>query len=167
MDVENIAGDFEVHRLGEELRSRQQFLVDSELERAIHKVFSYATEHFNAKTFDKKLDQFFNNLKCAAKVNLAFGFISRKIENGGFRYFYAHQNNALLDRSKLVCTSYDLAMLKNFFNKTDGIEFCSREKMNTMWRLCKLTNLTVSAASFKSVPMVCKDAVLPDLKGRC
>ena len=109
----------------------------------------------------EKLDQFFNKLKCAAKVNLAFAFILKNIEDGGFRYFYAHENNTPLERSKLVCTHDDLAKLKDFLNKTDVIDSCSREKMNTKWRFLKLTNLTVFAASLKDVPMGCKDTVLP------
>ena len=44
VDVEHKVGDVEDHRLREELRSCQQFLVDSELERMRHKVFIYAVE---------------------------------------------------------------------------------------------------------------------------
>ena len=160
--VEHKVGDFEDHSLGEELRSCQHFLVDSEFERARHKVFNYAVETLNETIVNEKLDHFFNNLKCTAKVNLAFGFILKNIEDGGFRYFYAHENNTLLDRSKLVCTHDDLAKLKDFLNKTDVIESCSRERMNTKWRFYKLTNLTVIAASLKDVPMGSKDAVLPE-----
>ena len=73
--VEHIVGDVEDHRLREELRSCQHFLVDSELERARHKVINYTVETRNEIIVNEKLDLFFNNLKCAAKVNLAFGFI--------------------------------------------------------------------------------------------
>ena len=54
-----------------------------------------------------KFDRFVNNLKCAAKVNLAFSFFLKNIEDGGFTYFYAHENNTLLDGSKLVCANDD------------------------------------------------------------
>ena len=47
-------------------------------------------------------------------------------------------------------------------NKTDVIEWCSRERMNTNWRFYKLTNLTVFATLLKDVPKGCKDAVLPE-----
>ena len=47
VDVEHIVGDVEDHSLREELRSCQHFLVDSELERARHKVFNYAVETLN------------------------------------------------------------------------------------------------------------------------
>ena len=162
VDVEHKVVDVENQRLTEELHSCQHFLVDSELERARRKVFNYAVESLNETIVNEKLDHFFNNFKCAAKVNLAFGFILKNIEDGGFRYFYAHENNTLLDRSKLVCTQDDLAKLKDFLNKTDVIECCSREKMNTKWKFYKLTNLTVFAALLKGVPMGCKNAVLPE-----
>ena len=87
MDVEHIVRDVEDHRLREELRSCQHFLVDSELERPRHKVFTYAIENLNAEIVDENLDHFFNNLKCAAKLNLDFGFILRNIEDGGFQIF--------------------------------------------------------------------------------
>ena len=125
VDVEHVEGDVEYHRLREELRSFQHFMVASGLERARHKLFNYAVETLNKTIVNEKLDHFFNNLKCAAKVNLAFSFILKNIEDGGFRYFYAHENNALLDRSKLVCTHDNLAKLKDFLNKTDVIESCS------------------------------------------
>ena len=118
----------------------------------------------NETIVNKKLDHFFNNLattNCAAKVNLAFGFFLRNIEDGGFRYFYAHENNTLLDRSKLVCTQDDLAKLKDFLNKTDVMESCSREKLNKKWRFYKLTNLILFATLLRDLPMGCKNAVLP------
>ena len=162
VDVEHIVRDVEDHRLREELRSCQHFLVNSELERARHKVFNYAVKTLNETIVNEKLDHFFNNLKYAAKVNLAFGFFLKNIEDGGLRYFYAHENNTLLDRSKLVCTHDDLAKLKDFLNKTDVIESCSRERLNTKWKFYKLTNLTVLAALHKNVPIGCMNAVLPE-----
>ena len=130
----------------EELRSCQHFLMDSELERARHKVFNYAVETLNETIVNEKLDNFFNILECAAKVNLAFGFIWKNIEDGGIRHFYAYENNTLLDRSKLVCTHDDLAKMKHFLNKTYVIESWTRERMKTKWRFYKLTKLTVFAA---------------------
>ena len=117
--------------LKEELSSFQHFQVDSELGRARHKVFNHAIENLNAKFVNENLDHFFNNLKCAAKVNLLFGFILNNKDNGGFGYFYAHENNTLLDRSTLFFTRDDLAKLKDFLNKTDVIETCSRKRLNT------------------------------------
>ena len=71
--------------LKEKLRSSQHFLVDSELERARHKVFSYVMQIRNETVVNEKLEQFFNESICAAKVNLAFGVILKNVEDGMFR----------------------------------------------------------------------------------
>ena len=87
MDVENIVGVVEEHRLREELRSCQNFLVDSTLGRARHKLFNYALESLNETIVNEKLHHFFNNLKSAAKVNRAFGFIFKKKKTEGSDIF--------------------------------------------------------------------------------
>ena len=86
----------------------------------------------------------------------------QNIEDGGLRYFYAHENKTLLERSKLVCTQDNLAKLKDFLNQTDVIESLNRESANTKWRFYKLIDLTVFAALPKDVPMGGKNAVLPE-----
>ena len=75
VNVEHIPGDVEDHSWREELPSCQHFLVDSKLERARHKVFNYSVETLNETVVNEKLENFFSNLKRAAKMNLAFGFI--------------------------------------------------------------------------------------------
>ena len=162
VDVEHLVGDVEDHRLREELRSCQHFLVDSDLERSSHKVLNYSVETLNETIVNEKLDLFLNNLNCEAKVNLAFGFILKNIGDGGFRNSYAHENKTLLDRSKPVCTHDDLAELKDFLYQTDVIESCSRERMNTKWRFYKSTKLTVFVVLLKVLPLGCKNAVLPE-----
>ena len=152
-DSSPLVNDIDDDSLKEELLACEHFLVDSEFERGRHKVFNYAVETLNTEIVNDKLDNFFNNLKCAAKVNLAFGFIFKNLEDGRYRYFYAHENNTLLDRSQLVCTKDDLTKLKNTVNQTDVIESCTRERMNTKWKFYKLTNLTVLLCS-KTFPWV-------------
>ena len=114
------------------------------------------------QSLTRSLIIFFSNLNCAAKVNLGFSFILKNIEDRGFRYFYAHENNTLLGGSKLVCTHSDLAKLKDFLNKTDVIESLNREKINTKWMFYKLTDLTVFAAILKEVPMGYRNATLTE-----
>ena len=145
--------DIDDDSLSEELRAFEHFLVDTDFERERHKVFNYAVETLNTEIV---------NDKCAAKVSLEFGFILKRLEDGRYRYFYAHEINTLLDRSQLVCTKDDLTKLKNIVNQTDVIESCTRERMNTKWKIYQLTNLTVFAALLKDIPMGCRDAVLPD-----
>ena len=97
-----------------------------------------------------------------SKNQSSFWFPFEKYRRRRFRYFYAQENNTLLDRSKLVCTHDNLAKLNSFLNKTVFIESSSQERMNKNWRYYNLTNLTVFAALLKDVPMRCKNAVLAE-----
>ena len=83
-------------------------------------------------------------------------------EDGKFIYFYAHENNSLLEQSKLVSNKDDMAKLKEILKKTDVIESCTKERPNTKWRFFKVTNLTIFAALLRGIPMGCKDAILPE-----
>ena len=155
-------GDVDDQSLREELQSCRHFLVDSELQKGRHSVFNFAVNNLTAQVIEEKLDRVLDKLKCVAKLNLALGFILKNIEDGKFRYFYAHENNTLLEQSKLVSNKDDTAKLKEILKKTDVIESCTKERTNTKWRFFKLTNLTIFAALLKDIPMGCKDAVLPE-----
>ena len=167
VDVKFFVGDDD-DNLKEELESCKHFLVDSEFENGRHKVFNFAMSTMDVHRMNEKLDAVFDTLKCAAKLNMAFGFVLKNVEDGSCRYYYAHENNTLLDRSKLVATKEDLSKIKTILSNSDVIEACMRERANTKWRFYKLTNFTVFAALLKEVPMGCKDAVLPEplLKNR-
>ena len=110
----------------------------------------------------KKLDRVLDNLKCVAKLNAALGFTLKNIEDGKFRHFYAHENNTLLEQSKLVSNKNGIAKLKEILKKTDVIESCTKERSNTKCRFFKLTNLAFFAALLRDIPMGCKDAILPE-----
>ena len=162
IDVEDIVGDVDDQRLREEIHSCKHFLVDSEIQKGRHSVFIFAVNNLTAQVIEVKLDRVLDKLKCVAKLNLALGFILKIIEDGIFRYFYAHENNTLLEQSKLVSNKDDMAKLKEILKKTDVIESCTKERSNTKWRFFKLTNLTIFAALLRDIPMGCKDAVLPE-----
>ena len=161
IDVEDILGDADDQSLREELQSCKHFLVDSEMQKGRHSVFNFTVNNLTAQVIEEKLDRVLDKLKCVAKLNLALGFILKNIEDGTFRYFYAHENNTLLEQSKLVSNRDDMAKLKEILKKTDVIESCTKERSNTKWRFFKLTNMTF-AALLKDIPMGCKDAVLPE-----
>ena len=132
------------------------------MENGRHRVFKFAMSSFDISLLKDKLDYVFKELKCAAKVNIAFGFVLKNIEDGMCRYFYAHENNTFMEKSKLVCTPDDIVNLKEKIQKMDIIDFCTRERTNTKWKFYKLTNVTVFAALLKDIPMGCKDTVLPE-----
>ena len=163
IDVEDIVGDVDDQSLREELQSfRLYFLVDSEIQKGRHSVFNFAVKNLTAQVIEEKLDRVLDKLKCVAKLNLALGFILKNIEDGKFRYFYAHENNNLLEQSKLVSNKDDMTKLKEILEKTDVIESCTKERSNTKWRFFKLTNLTIFAALLRDIPMDRKDAILPE-----
>ena len=72
VDVEHIVGDVEDHKLREELRSCKHFLLESELERARHKVFNYAVETLNETIVNEKLDHFFQQFELCSKSESGF-----------------------------------------------------------------------------------------------
>ena len=162
IDVEDIVGDVDDRSLREKLQSCKHFLVDSEMQKGKHSVFNFAVNNLTAQVIEEKWDRVLDKLKYVAKPNLALGFILKIVEDGKFRYFYAHENNTLLEQSKLVSNKDDMAKLKEILKKTDVIESCTKERSNTKWRFFKLTNLTIFAALLRDIPMGCKEAVLPE-----
>ena len=131
VDVEDIVGDVDDQSLREKLESCKHFLTDTEMENGRHRVFNFAMSSFDMSLLNGKLDYVFKELKCAAKVNLAFGFVLKNIEDGMCRYFYAHDNNTIMERAKLVCTKADMTNLKDRMQKMDIVDICTRERANT------------------------------------
>ena len=162
IDVEDIVGDVDDQSLREELESCKHFLTDTELVNGRHRVFNFAMSSFDISLLNDKLDYVLKELKCAAKINIAFGFVLKNNEDGICRYFYAHKNNTIMEKSKLVCTPDDKVNLKEKLQRMDIIDLCTRERANTKWKFYKLTNVTVFAALLKDIPMGCKDTVLPE-----
>ena len=119
------AGDYK--RLEEELPSCRHFLVGSEIRKARHSMFNFVVNNLTAQVIEEKLDRVLDNIKYAAKPNLALCFILKNIEDGKFRYFYAHENNTLLEQSKLVSNIEDMAKLREILKKTDVIESCTKK----------------------------------------
>ena len=112
IDAEDIVGDVDDQSLREDLESCEHFFTDTEMENGRHRVFNFAMSSFDISLLNDKLDYVFKELKCATKVNLAFGFVLKIIENGTCRYFYAHENNTIKERAELVSTQADMTNLK-------------------------------------------------------
>ena len=160
IDVEDMLGDVDDQSLREELESCKHFLTDTEMEKGRHRVFNFAMLSFDMTLLNDKLDYVFKELKCAAKVNVVFGFVLKIFEVGMCRYFYAHKNNTIMERTELVCSQADMTNLKDRMQKLDIVDICTRERANTKWKFYKLTNITIFASLLKDVPMGCNDTVL-------
>ena len=76
VEVELIVGVAGDHMLRKELGSPQQFLMDSELERARLQVFKYAVETLNKTIVNEKLDHFFLQFEMCSKSESDFWFHS-------------------------------------------------------------------------------------------
>ena len=106
--VEDIVGFVDDRGLREELESCKHFLTDFEIKNGRRRLFSFAMSSFDMSLLNDKLDYVFKELKCAAKVNVAFGFVQKNIQDGMCRHFYAHENNTIMERAslcvpKLIC----------------------------------------------------------------
>ena len=97
IDVKDIVGDVDDQSLREDLEPCKHFLTDAEKENGRHRVFNFSMTSFDMSLLNDELDYVFRELKCAAKVNLAFGFVLKIIEDGICRYFYAHENNTFME----------------------------------------------------------------------
>ena len=103
-DVNNFLEDDDAD-LKEELQACQNFLVDYELEKGRHRVFDFAMLTFVNSLNNQNMDLVFKGLKCAAKVNLAFGLVLKKVEDGTCRCFFAHENNTVMGGVKTCVTT--------------------------------------------------------------
>ena len=159
IDVEDIVGDTDDQSLREELESCKHFLTDTEIENGRHRVFNFAMSSFDMSFFNNKLDCVFKELKCAANINLAFGFVLKNHEDGMCRYFYAHENNTIMERAKHVCTQADMTNLKDRMHKMDIVDLCAQERASTQWKFYKLTKWTIFVSLLRGVPMGCKGTV--------
>ena len=62
------------------------FLNDSEMETGRHRISNFAIDTLDPKNLIEKLDVVFDSLKCAAKLNVAFNFVLRNVEDKSCRY---------------------------------------------------------------------------------
>ena len=68
----------------DELNACQHLLTHTEMEIGRHKVFNFRLSKLDPNLFNEKLDQVFEKLECAAKINIALGFVLRNIETGNY-----------------------------------------------------------------------------------
>ena len=161
MDVTQLVGEFDNQSSGEELERCKHFLVESEMTNGRQRVFNFAKNILDAHTLSQKLNTVLQKLKCSAELNVAFGFVLKNVENGTWWYYHAHENNILIELSKLVAIKKGLVKSNNVLNNTDKIKACTKERAKTKWNFYKLTIVTVFAALLREVAMGCEYEVMP------
>ena len=68
------------------------------------------------------------------------------MEDGNYRYFYAHENNLLLKRSLLIAKKEDMKEFQQRLGDLNIVELSTRESLTTKWKLLFTTNVTIFAA---------------------
>ena len=86
-----------------------------------------------------------------------------KYRQGKLGFLYAHDNSTLRDRWKLALTKYEMTEVEDNLNKADTFELCCRDRMKTMGRFSKLTNLSVFADLLKHILEVARTMFYPNL----
>ena len=129
-------------KLKEDMSACQQFLVDTEMDSGRHKIFNFQMSRLDTKIINEKLEEVFNKLDSAAKINNALEFVLPNVEKGEYRYYYVHENNTLFEKSHLLCTKADLISIQGKVEKFDIVERCTQERQNTKWRFKWITNVT-------------------------
>ena len=114
----------------EELSVCEHFLVHTEIEIERHKLFNFQMSKLDTKIINKKLEEVFNKLDSAAKINVALGFVLRNVKMGDFRCYYAHENNIWFEKSLLLCTKAELITIQGKVEKFDTVEQCTQERQN-------------------------------------
>ena len=123
-DLNKIAEEDD-EKLKEKLGACQLFLVDTDMTNGRHEVFNFETSKLDTKMVNVKLEEVFNKLNFAGKINIAMGFVLRTIETGEY-VDYAHENNYLFEKSHLLCTKADLITIHGNVENFDIEEQCTQ-----------------------------------------
>ena len=137
--MEDVVEDVDDRSLREELESCKLFLTDTEMGNGRYTVFNFAMSSFDISLLNDKMDLYSKNSIVRQKVNLSIGFVLKNIEDGMCRYFYAPENKTITERADFACTQADMINLKDRMQKMDIVDFCTRERANTKWKVNTLT----------------------------
>ncbi len=108
------------------------------------------------------LDCVFDNLPCAAKINISFGYLLRNVETEEFTYYYAQSNTSVFTLPIMVANSMDLDFLRDRVDNENFFRHMMRERPDTKSRFYKMTNVVITATLLLDVPMGSPQTVLPD-----
>ena len=124
------------------------------MENGSHKVFNFQMSKLDTKIINEKLEEVFNKLDSAAKINIALGFVLRNVETGENIGIIMHTKTVLFfEKLHLLCTKADLISIQGKVEEFDIVEQCTQELQNTKWMFKLITNVTIFAALLKNIPI--------------
>ena len=116
-NVTQLVGVIDNKSTTDELRTCEHFFVDSEMENRRHRVVNFAMNILDGHTLTQKLVRVIDKLKCAAKLNVSFGFVLKNVEDGTCRYYYAHENKHFDGMFKVCVDQRRFGENQEFFEK--------------------------------------------------
>ena len=126
----------------EELEDNKHFLVAREINTKFQKIVNFPLFEYDTSVIGRKIDEVFASLTSAVKMNVSLGYLLKNMETGMFRYFYAENNNPLLELPITVATSDDLENLKTQIELVNFNESVTAARPDTKWKFYKLTNVS-------------------------
>ena len=152
--------------LEKELRAVKHFLQPSVTNYKHQIVFNFPLVEESHTALQTCMEKVFEELPCAAKVNLSFGYILKSNDEEDlkkpYRYFYAHDNQTLFDKAVTISDQSDLMFTLDRFEDEDFFAHIRSSRPNTKWRFHALTNVTFKATLLRNVPLGCKQTEIPD-----
>jgi hypothetical protein len=88
----------------------------------------------------RQLETIFQQQKNAFKINFSFGYVLRNVE-GDLRYFYAHNNESILESPFVMSTLTDLNQLVRKLEEMDFLQKVFMQRPNTTWSVYAVTNV--------------------------
>ena len=153
-----------------ELATVRHLLADSVSRGKKQNVYNFQLTSIDAAHTESKiqviLKDVLTDLPCAAKIHVSFGFVLRNVEDESFRYFYAEENNRVLQHPVLVQNGNDMDNLLAMMEELDFREHMTSHRPNTKWQFYCITNMTVFATLVLDTPLGCKDVEIPEQLSR-
>ena len=122
--------DIDDAELTEELNFCNHFLVGFKLQKEKHCVFNFAMSSFN-NSFQRELGSCDQPTEMCGRSQPCFRICSKNIEDGTCRYFYAHENYTVMEKSNIVSTQQGMVNLNENLHKTDVVDHCNWERDNS------------------------------------
>ena len=93
------------------------------------------------KPWKMSFEQVFCHQSQAFKINMSFSYILQNRETGEYRFFYASNNEQLLNIPKLIRNQEDLNKLLDHLESKDYPTFLKQHCPNSKWTIERIVNL--------------------------
>ena len=115
---------------------------------------------FSYETLHEHVREIYRASQSAFRINITFGFILKNIEDGSYRYFYAHNNEGVFSSPFTISNADDVLQLFRKINQLDILQSIYKLRPNTKWKVHTLTNIRYVV--FKMIDKNLGVGVVPD-----